>query len=246
MDGLILHDCYAFGGGSPSGRSGAVTSKTWIAYAIEHWPKADGIWAPSDPSLRSVYAQYHRACVSPGLLAVLLRVAASVDLRHILGSIRCPTLVLDTNGHLLEGEGKYLSEHIPGASRISLSPGSPVDSPEIVDAVGEFVTGARLPVEADSILATILFMDIVDSTGTAATLGDRPWRDLLERYRSTVRSELRRFRGREVNTRGDDFLATFDRPGASDPLRPGDHASGRRPGLGSEVRAAHRRDPTDR
>ena len=83
------------------------------------------------------------------------------------------TLVLDTNGHLLEGEGEYLSEHIVGASRIALASGSPIDSPEIVDAVGEFVTGARLPVEADSILATILFTDIVNSTGTAATLGDR-------------------------------------------------------------------------
>ena len=233
--GLILHDCYAFGGGLPFGQIGGGDFETWIAYAIEHWPRADGIWAPSDPNLRSVYAEYHRACVSPGLLAILLRVAASVDLRHILGSIRCPTLVLDTNEHLLEGEGEYLSEHILGASRISLSAGSPVDSPEIVDAVGEFVTGARLPVEADSILATILFTDIVDSTGTAARLGDRVWSDLLEHYRSTVRSELHRFRGREVNTRGDDFLATFDGPARA--IRCAEAITRRAEVLGLEVRS---------
>jgi class 3 adenylate cyclase/pimeloyl-ACP methyl ester carboxylesterase len=235
VDGLILHDCYAFGGGLPFGQIGGGDFETWIAYAMEHWPKADGIWAPPDPNLRSVYAQYHRACVSPGVLGILLRVAASVDLRHILGSIRCPTLVLDTNGHLLEGEGKYLTERIVGASRISLPPGSPVDSPAIVDAVGEFVTGARLPVEADSILATILFTDIVDSTGTAARLGDRAWTDLLERYRSTVRSELHRYRGREINTRGDDFLAVFDGPARA--IRCAQAIRRRVEALGLEVRS---------
>ena len=245
VEGLILHDCYAFGGGLPFEEIGGGDFETWIAYAIEHWPKADGIWAPSDPNLQSLYAQYHRACVSPGILAVLLRVAASVDLRHILGSIRCPTLVLDTNGNLLEGEGKYLSEHIPGASRISLSPGSPADSPEIIDAVAEFVTGARLPVEADSILATILFIDIVDSTGTAA--GAR--RSIVEGPAGAlqVNGALRttpfpRSRGQYPGGR---LPRDLRRTSEGDTLRPGDHPSGRRPGLGSEIGPAHGRDPTD-
>jgi class 3 adenylate cyclase len=83
---------------------------------------------------------------------------------------------------------------------------------EIADAVEEFLTGSRAPVTVDRVLATVLFTDIVDSTEKAASLGDRRWRDLLDAHDKAIRAELTRFRGREVKSLGDGFLATFDGP----------------------------------
>ena len=233
--GLVLHDCYAFGGDLNFGAIAGGDFESWISYAIEHWPRADGIWSPPDPELRPLYAQFNRSCISPGLLAALLRMSASVDLRHILSSIRCPTLVLDTDGGVLGHQGAHLAGHIAGAERLTLPPGTRADSPGVADSVARFLTGASLPIEADTILATILFVDIVDSTALAASLGDRAWGDLLERHRAAVRDELRRFRGREVNTRGDDFLATFDGPARA--IRCAQAIAERAAGLGVSVRA---------
>jgi class 3 adenylate cyclase/pimeloyl-ACP methyl ester carboxylesterase len=232
--GLILHDCYAFGGDLRFGDIAGGDFEDWISYAIDNWPKARGVWAPPDPALQQVHARYLRSCVSPGVHAAFLRMTASVDLRHILDAIRCPTLVLDTNGSLISGQAEYLTARISGATRIELPRGSAVDSPVIVDAVAQFVTGARLPVSADTILATVLFVDIVDSTATAATLGDRAWLGVLDDYRAAVREELRRFRGREVNIRGDDFLATFDGPARA--IRCAQAIVRRAAGLGLAVR----------
>jgi class 3 adenylate cyclase/pimeloyl-ACP methyl ester carboxylesterase len=233
--GLILHDCYAYGGDLRFGDIAGGDFEDWISYAIENWPKARGVWAPRDPALQQVYARYLRSCVSPGVHAAFLRMTASVDLRHILDAIRCPTLVLDTNGSLIRGQSDYLTARISGATRVELPRGSAVDSPVIVDAVAQFVTGARLPVRADTILATVLFVDIVESTATAAALGDRAWLSVLDDYRAAVREELRRFRGREVNIRGDDFLATFDGPARA--IRCAQAVVRRAAGLGLAVRA---------
>ena len=96
------------------------------------------------------------------------------------------------------------------------------DSDAIVDEVEEFVTGTRTGTEPDRVLATLLFTDIVDSTRTAADLGDRRWHALLDEHRLLVRRDIERFRGRELATTGDGFLASFDGPGPRRPLRPGD------------------------
>jgi class 3 adenylate cyclase len=158
-----------------------------------------------------------------------------VDLRHILGSIRCPTLVLDTGSSVISEPADNLTSAISGATRVHLPSGTRVDSPAIVDAVAHFVTGAHLPVRADTILATVLFVDIVDSTARAAALGDRAWLEVLDRYRSAVRQELRLYRGKEVNTRGDDFLATFDGPARA--IRCAQAISRRAAALGLAVRS---------
>jgi class 3 adenylate cyclase len=111
---------------------------------------------------------------------------------------------------------RYLAEHIPGARYVEL-PGCDhlwwVEGDDILDEVESFLTGSTTAFEPDRVLATVMFTDIVDSTTQAAALGDRRWRELVESHDRMVRSLLQRYRGREVKTLGDGFLATFDGPG---------------------------------
>jgi class 3 adenylate cyclase len=166
---------------------------------------------------------------------------AEMDVRHVLPAVRVPTLLLHSVGdRALDVRGsRYMAERIPGAKYVEL-PGSDhlpwgEDADQILDEVEEFLTGVRHGPEPDRVLATILFTDIVGSTEKAAAVGDRRWRDLLEGHHRVVRRELGRFRGQEVDTTGDGFLATFDGPAravrcaraVSDGVRP----------LGLEVRA---------
>ena len=140
-----------------------------------------------------------------------------IDVRHIVPAIRVPTLVLHRSGdtRVAVEAGRYLGSPLPGARYVEL-PGVdhfPVDIAErIADEVEEFLTGSRAEVEADRVLATVMFTDIVDSTKRASELGDRQWRTLLDRHDDTVRQQLARFRGQEVKNLGDGFLATFDGP----------------------------------
>jgi class 3 adenylate cyclase len=141
-----------------------------------------------------------------------------IDVRHLLPAVRVPTLVIYRARELVahvEGS-RYLAQHIPGARYVEL-PGVDYlpwvgDQDAIVDEIQEFLTGVRPPPESDRVLATVLFTDVVGSTEQAARLGDHSWRELLERHHSLVRKDLARFRGREVDTAGDGFLATFDGP----------------------------------
>jgi len=141
-----------------------------------------------------------------------------IDIRQTLSAIRVPTLVLHRSGDLDTSieEDRYLAAHIPGARFVDL-PGADHlpwvgDQDTLVDEVQEFLTGTRPAAEPDRVLATVVFTDIVASTERAAELGDRRWRDLLFSHHAIVRRELERFRGREVKTVGDGFLATFDGP----------------------------------
>jgi class 3 adenylate cyclase len=142
---------------------------------------------------------------------------SEIDARHILPTIRVPTLVLHRVGdsRVTVDAGRYLAAHIPSAKYVEL-PGVdhiPLDiTDQLVDEVEEFLTGSRGEVEADRVLATVLFTDIVDSTKRASELGDRQWRALLDRHDAAVRQQIERFRGREVKSLGDGFLATFDGP----------------------------------
>ena len=139
------------------------------------------------------------------------------DVRDVLSSIRVPTLVLHRAGDLTPVEGsRHLAEHIPGARLVEI-PGQDHfpragDSEAILDAIEHFATGARPNASPDRILATVLFVDIVDSTRQLAERGDRRWSELLQRFYATIRLELERFRGREVDTAGDGVFATFDGP----------------------------------
>jgi len=140
------------------------------------------------------------------------------DVRHVLPTIRVPTLVLHRAGDVAVdvGQGRYLAEHVAGVKYVEL-PGSDHfpwvgDADAVLDEIEEFLTGVRHGPEPDRVLATVLFTDIVGSTERAAALGDRGWRELLANHHTVVRRELGRFRGREVKTLGDGFLATFDGP----------------------------------
>jgi pimeloyl-ACP methyl ester carboxylesterase len=159
-----------------------------------------------------------RRSASPGAAVTLARMNAQIDVRHILPSVRVPTLVLSRTGDPQgpPGAGRYLAQHIAGARFVEL-PGDDHlpwvgDRDQIADHIEEFLTGTRHVVEPDRVLATVLFTDIVGSTERAAMLGDRRWRALLGEHHAAVRRELDRFRGREVHTAGDGFLATFDGP----------------------------------
>jgi class 3 adenylate cyclase len=141
------------------------------------------------------------------------------DVRDILGVVNVPTLVVhrSEDKSIVVEHGRYLAEHIRGSKLVEL-PGADDffwtgNADSLIDEVQEFLTGARRAPDEDRVLATILFMDIVGSTERAAVLGDKRWRDLLDSHDRIVRRQLERFRGREIVTTGDGFLATFDGPG---------------------------------
>jgi class 3 adenylate cyclase len=142
-----------------------------------------------------------------------------IDVRDVLPAIRVPTLILHRRGDLDANieEGRYIAARIPGAKFLEL-PGPDHlpwagDQGEVVDEIEEFLTGIRPSPEPDRVLATVLFTDIVGSTERAASLGDKAWRDLLDQHHALVRRELAHFRGKEIDTAGDGFFATFDGPG---------------------------------
>jgi class 3 adenylate cyclase len=141
----------------------------------------------------------------------------NIDVRRVLPLIQCPVLVLHSVGNRYPSldAGRYVADHIAGARFVELPGADSGIAGEhmrvVVDELAEFLTGER-PGEIDRVLTTVLFTDIVDSTGRAAILGDRRWRMLLDTHDRTIRDELRRFRGREINTTGDGFLAAFDGP----------------------------------
>jgi class 3 adenylate cyclase len=171
----------------------------------------------NDPEFAQWLAKASRALATPRTAAAQIRyIFESLDAREALPLIRVPTLVLHTRDNLVYTieEGRYLAGHIDGAKFVEL-PGGDLfvfPSPTAIDEIAEFMTGERLPVEIDRILTTVLFTDIVDSTQRAEREGDRRWSELLSAHHKVVRSELHHFRGQEIDTAGDGFLAIFDGP----------------------------------
>jgi class 3 adenylate cyclase len=170
-----------------------------------------------DPEFGQWVAKFMRGVATPRTAAAQIRyIIESLDAREALPLIQVPTLVLHTKDSLLYSiqEGRYLADHIDGAKFVTLPGGDVVVafSTTAVEEIGEFLTGDRPPVEVDRILTTVLFTDIVGSTERAAREGDRRWSELLSAHRQIVRSELRHFRGQEIDTAGDGFLAIFDGP----------------------------------
>jgi pimeloyl-ACP methyl ester carboxylesterase len=162
--------------------------------------------------------RYLRGAASPGAAAALLRMNSYIDVRGILPTIQVPALVLHRAGDhdVNVAEGRYLASKIPGAKFVELAGAdhwiSAGDTDAIADEIEEFLTGTRPVPEPDRVLATVLFTDIVGSTERAAALGDRRWRELLAAHHSTVRNQLEHWRGQEIDTTGDGFLASFDGP----------------------------------
>ena len=169
-------------------------------------------------AMRNWWRRYQRLAASPGAAVTLLRSAFETDATGVLGTIRVPTLILHRAGDPFTGpeHGRYLADHIEGARYVELSGKDHLffaeDTDRLIAEIQEFLTGVREAAEPERVLATILFLDIVRSTERAAELGDRRWRDILDRYYAAVRRELARFRGREIDTAGDGVFATFDGP----------------------------------
>ena len=173
--------------------------------------------APSllhDPRERELFANWLRVGASPSVAYALNRAWFETDLREILPAVRVPTLVLYRRS-VAEPLALDVAERIPGAQALRVSGedyGEVYLSPEIPEEIERFVAGEQVPVVPDTVLATILFTDIVASSVRAAELGDHAWRELLERHHALVRRELTRYRGEEKDTAGDGFFATFDGP----------------------------------
>ena len=171
-----------------------------------------------DPEFLDRVGRVIRSSTTPRMAAAQYDyILRHIDVRQALPFIHVPTLVLHTreNNFIPLTQGRYLAEQIDGARFVEL-PGSDLgpygeDGPGIADEVAEFLTGER-PIEIERLLTTVLFTDMVDSTGRAASLGDRRWRSLLDGHDRAVRDQLRRFRGKEINTTGDGFVASFDGP----------------------------------
>jgi len=177
--------------------------------------------APSlahDDGFRRRLSTYLRLSASPGAALALARMNTEIDVRNVLPTVRVPTLILHRTGDRDANieEGRYIAARIPNAKFLEL-PGPDHlpwvgDQGEVVDEIEEFLTGIRPAPQLDRMLATVLFTDIVGSTERAASLGDKAWRDVLDQHHASVRRELGHFRGQEISTTGDGFLATFDGP----------------------------------
>jgi pimeloyl-ACP methyl ester carboxylesterase len=245
---LVLYGSYARRSWAPDHPFGH-TEEEWrtMIEAIEKsWgdSAANDVRAPGaaeDKPYRQWWATYQRLAASPGAAVAVMEMNKEIDVRPVLPAVRVPTLVLHRTGDraIRPEQARYLADHIPGSRHVEF-PGidhTPWvgDSDAILDEIEEFLTGARHEPESDRVLATVLFADIVGSTERAAALGDRKWRDVLDGYYSVARRELTRFRGREVDTAGDGFFASFDGPARG--IRCAQAiAAGVRP-LGIEVRA---------
>jgi class 3 adenylate cyclase len=194
-------------------------------FTLPRWGEGDSVdyFAPSaagDPVQRAWWAKMERQGASPAMIRKLAEMFFEVDVRSALPLVQAPTLLIHRTGDRIVkvGAARWLAGQINGARLVELPGNDHVtfagDTDRIVDEVEEFLTGTPpLPAEEfDRVLATVMFTDLVGSTERAAALGDRRWRELLDRHNNVVRRELERHRGREVKTMGDGFLATFDGP----------------------------------
>ena len=179
------------------------------------------LFAPScadDERMREVWGTFQRLGASPSMGLATLMAMLEIDVRDVLPSVRVPTLLIHRAGdRAIPAKGsRFMSERIPNARYVELEGEDHLwfvgDVDAIFDEVEEFLTGVRRNVVKDRMLATVLFTDIVDSTRKVTELGDHRWRELLAEHDALVRRELVRFRGRELKTIGDGFLATFDGP----------------------------------
>ena len=187
----------------------------WGTGELQHVMNPDMPW---NEEIRAAWARMERLAASPATAALMMPVATELDVRSLLPTVRVPTLVVQhaDDPFITPSRGKYVADHIPGAKYVEL-PGRNVlhivePWRESFQEIAEFLTGHQAEVADDRVLATVLFTDIVNSTRHAAQIGDRDWHALLDAHDAVVRAQLARFRGREVNTSGDGFLAMFDGP----------------------------------
>jgi class 3 adenylate cyclase len=188
---------------------------TWGTGEFQHGLNPDMPW---NEEIRAALARHNRLAASPRTVSLMMPLVAEMDVRALLPTIRVPTLVVQhtDDPFILPAWGKYIADHISGAKYNELPGRNVLHFVEpwrpSFQEVYEFLTGHQAEVADDRVLATVLFTDIVDSTRRASEIGDRDWHALLDAHDAVVRAQLARFRGREVNTSGDGFLAMFDGP----------------------------------
>ena len=223
VSALIIYGAFACGRAAPG--EGGLETENYLAvrHILDDW--GDGrlceIFAPSlvsDANARRVIGAYERSAASPGMARAVLDAAEEIDVRPVLPTIHVPTLVLHRTDELVAPveAARYMAARIPGAELVELPGNDHIpwfgDRQAVVHEVERFLTGTGHVHEPDRVLATVLFTDIVGSTGRAAELGDTRWRELLERHDQIVRRQVESFRGRVVKSLGDGMLATFDGP----------------------------------
>jgi class 3 adenylate cyclase len=221
--GLVLYNTDAMGTWAPD-YPWALSPEEWrqaIADTVASW----GTYAEAEREVRQVaashaddtefiaaWARHQRLSASPGAIATILRMVADVDIRDVLGAVRVPTLVASVPAG--RDGAAYITARIPGAQRFEV-PGPDaaiyLQTDTLLPEVERFVATLGVK-EPDTVLATVLFSDIVGSTEKLAELGNAGWRTLVERHHALVRQQLGRFRGREIDTAGDGFFAAFDGP----------------------------------
>jgi class 3 adenylate cyclase len=214
---LVALDCYAAAIGGPldAEEATAVMADMWGTGEFQHVLNPDMPW---NDEIRAAWARMERLAASPATVALMMPMVSGMDVRALLPAIRVPTLVVhhSDDSMIVPSMGRYVADNIPDAKYVEL-PGRNLYHfvepwRESFQEIHRFLTGQQAEVDDDRVLATVLFTDIVDSTKRAVELGDRDWRALLDAHDAVVRAQLDRFRGREVNTSGDGFLATFDGP----------------------------------
>jgi pimeloyl-ACP methyl ester carboxylesterase len=218
----------------------------WREILRDQWggPVSLGVFAPSrkgDQEAERWWAQLLRQGTSPGSAFELMNLYKELDVRAALESIQAPTLVMHRRGDrgVPAPLGRYIADNIAGARYVEFEGADHLfwtqGADEIIGEMEEFLTGARRAQPADRVLATVMFTDIVDSTAVAARLGDRAWRELLDRHDERVVAEVERGRGTIVKTTGDGVLATFDGPARG--IETAARLARRLPDLGVRIRA---------
>jgi class 3 adenylate cyclase len=220
--------------------------ESYIGLLGDRWGlgTAAPLYFPDDPDPEGTqqwFGKLQTASMTPRDATAFQRMAFEIDVRDVVPAVHVPTLIVhrvdDPICHV--ENARFLASRIPAARYVEL-PGNlhiPWAGPgdEIVDEIREFLTGVREAPEPDRVLATVLFTDIVGSTERATEVGDRRWRELLEAHHRAVRRQLERFRGREIDTAGDGFLASFDGPARA--IRCAEAAVDAVRGLGLDIRA---------
>jgi len=228
ISSLVLDGCYARLARAPDYPWGVpheeleqnIADLEGQAGSVEHGLMHSAPSAVKDPAFVTQWQRRIRSTLSgPAGVRRLAEMLVFSDVRPLLTAVQAPTLVLYRRGDRMAGKphAAYLAERISGATLVEL-PGEDNlifvgNSDADLDEMEEFLTGTRRATRADRVLATVLFTDIVGSTKHAAERGDRGWRDVLDAHDATIRRQLQRFRGREIDTAGDGFFVVFDGPG---------------------------------
>jgi class 3 adenylate cyclase len=222
----------------------------FLSWAAQWWGRVDpDLETGESTAERERWARYQRQAASPGVVKAMITMLFDTDVRPILSAIRVPTLVLvdptrplpglpaEMSALIYRGQGQFFADQIPGARLVEVNADSHTagNLGAYVSDTREFLTGAPEMEESDRVLCTLLFTDIVSSTQTAVAMGDRRWRELLDEHDRLFRMTLQRQRGREVNTTGDGFVASFDGPARA--IRCAKTLVETAKGLGFEIRA---------